>query len=176
MELRRDFDLKVTETSSFLKYFTTQNIDWDVYLPSKGKNLQRDFVWSLEQKRELINSLLIGRHIPHCAIINIINPIKQNEEILQIIDGKQRLSTMMDFYQNKFTIELEGSEYYFKDLPNDYRLTISNCHFRYYCIYEDYGNPITDLQKINWFRFLNFAGTPQDSQHLRELIDNNPLN
>ena len=32
-------------------------MDWDVYLPTKNLNLQRPFVWTLNQKRELIYSL-----------------------------------------------------------------------------------------------------------------------
>jgi hypothetical protein len=168
-ELRDVMDFYPNELSSQLKYFTRQNIDWNVYLPTKGKNLQRDFVWSLEQKRELINSMLIGRHIPHCAIVNIVDPNNDHKDILQVIDGKQRLSAMVDFYENKFTIELEGNEYYFKDLPNDYQLAISHYHFRYYVVNEPYGSPMTDEQKINWFKFINFAGTPQDAEHLRGL-------
>ncbi len=107
-EIRLNLDLHPQEISSQLKYFANQNIDWDVYLPTKGKNLQRDFVWTLDQKRELINSMLIGRHIPHCAILNIVDRKNIRKDIWQIIDGKQRLSSMIDFYNNKFTIEIDG--------------------------------------------------------------------
>ena len=169
IELRDVIDFHPHELSSQLKYFTRQNIDWNVYLPTKGKNLQRDFVWTLQQKRELINSMLIGRHIPYCAIVNIVDTNNDNKDILQIIDGKQRLSAMVDFYENKFTIEIDGKEFYFKELPEDYQLAISHYHFRYYVVNEPYGSPMTDEQKINWFKFINFAGTPQDVEHLRGL-------
>ena len=82
-ELRQLMDFYPTEVSSQLRYFIRQNIDWNVYLPTKGKNLQRDFVWTLEQKRELINSMLIGRHIPHCAIVNIVEP-KDNKTLVEL--------------------------------------------------------------------------------------------
>lgn len=169
IELREVINFYPNELSSQLKYFTRQNIDWNVYLPTKCKNLQRDFVWTLEQKRELIKSMLICRHIPHCAIVNIGDPNNDHKDILQIIDGKQRLSAMVDFYENKFTIELEGKEYYFKDLPNDYQLEISHYYIKYYVVNERFGSPMTDEQKINWFKFINFAGTPQDAEHLRGL-------
>ncbi|HUM53495.1 MAG TPA: DUF262 domain-containing protein [Chitinophagales bacterium] len=168
-ELREVIDFYPHELSSQLKYFIKQNIDWDVYLPTKQRNLQRGFVWNLDQKRELINSMLMGRHIPHCAIINIVDPSDGHKDILQIIDGKQRLSAMVDFYENKFTIEIDERQYYFKELPNDYQLAISHYHFRYYVVNEPYGNPMTDKQKINWFKFINFAGTPQDIEHFKNL-------
>lgn len=168
-ELRLAIDFYPNELSSQLRYFSRQNIDWEVYLPSIGRNLQRDFVWTLEQKRELINSILIGRHIPHCAIVNIVDPSDKSKDILQVIDGKQRLSAMIGFYENKYTILIDGACYFFKDLPEDYQLAISCFHFRYYVVNEPYDTPMTDKQKINWFKFINFAGTPQDAKHLKLL-------
>lgn len=169
-ELRNQIDFFPQELSSQLKYFTRQKIDWDVFLPTKNKNLQRDFVWDLNQKRELINSILIGRHIPHCAIVSIIDPNDTHKDILQVIDGKQRLSTMVAFVQDKFTILIDGKEFLFSELPEDYQQAISHFHFRYYVVNEPWGQPMTDQQKINWFRFINFAGTPQDAEHLQSLI------
>jgi len=168
-ELRQLMDFNPSEVTSRLSYLIRQNIDWNVYLPTKGKNLQRDFVWTIQQKRELINSILIGRHIPHCAILNIIDKNDCESDIWQIIDGKQRLSTMVEFYQNLFTIEIDGIYYHFKDLPEDYKLEIKHFTIRYYVVHEEFDKPITDEQKINWFKFINFAGTPQDAEHLESL-------
>lgn len=168
-ELRNTFDFNPQEVSSSVGYFFKNNIDWDVYLPTKGFNLQRDFVWNLDQKRELIHSMLIGRHIPHCAVINVIDTNNENKDIWQVIDGKQRLTTINLFLLDEFTIELEGKEYLFSELPNDYQIAINRFYFRYYVVNEEWGKPITDDQKISWFKFINFAGTPQDKQHLDKL-------
>lgn len=165
-EIKYSFDLQPQELTSSIKYFKKLDIDWDVYLPTKKKNLQRGFVWNLNQKRELIWSILIGRHIPHCAIINAING---NSEKYLIIDGKQRLSTIFDFIDDKFSIIIESEEYLFSQLPNDYQLAINNYYFRYYVVNEPWDNRITDEQKISWFKFINFAGTPQDMEHLNSL-------
>lgn len=168
-ELRWNMDFHPSEVSSQLRYFSRQDIDLDVFLPSKGINLQRPLVWTIEQKRELIWSMLIGRHIPHMAIINIVNREDTKKDIYQVIDGKQRLSTMLDFYNNKFTLFIDSKEFYFDDLPTDYQLAISAYNFRYYVVNEPFDTPMTDEQKINWFKFINFAGTPQDKEHLESL-------
>lgn len=168
-ELREVMDFYPSELSSQLRYFVRLDIDFDVYLESIGKKLQRPFVWNLEQKRELIWSMLIGRHIPHMAIVNIVNKKDTSKDICQVIDGKQRLSTMIDFLSNKFTIVIDGDEYLFSELPNDYQLAISAYNFRYYIVNEPFDKPMTDQQKINWFKFINFAGTPQDKEHLESL-------
>lgn len=168
-EIRGDFDLKPQECSSQLRYFKRLDIDWDVYLPSRGCNLQRGLVWDLNQKRELIWSILIGRHIPHCAIINGINRDDNMKDVYLIIDGKQRLSTMFDFIDDKFTIDIDGKEYLFSQLPDDYKKEINYYHFRYYVVNEPWDKRITDDQKVAWFKFINFAGTPQELEHLNKL-------
>lgn len=168
-QLRNQLDFYPQECSSSIKYFKNNNIDWNVFLKSKNKNLQRDFVWTLEQKREIINSILIGRHIPHCAIINTIDPDDDKLEIYLIIDGKQRLSSIFYFVDNKFTIDIDDKLYYFDELPKDYQMAINNYYFRYYVVNEPWDNRVTDEQKINWFKLINFAGTTQDIEHLKSL-------
>jgi uncharacterized protein with ParB-like and HNH nuclease domain len=162
-ELRGTLRFNPQEINSFVKFFKNENIDWDVYLPTKGKNLQRDFVWTLNQKREIIWSILIKRNIPRMAIINTI------DQVYQIIDGKQRLSSIFDFTDNKFTLMIEGEEYLFNHLPIDYQNIILGYAFPYYIVNEESNDPITDEDKINWFKFINFAGTPQDKEHLDSL-------
>ena len=158
-ELKLQLNINPSECVSMLRYLNTQVIDFDVYLPTKSMNLQRPFVWDINQKRELINSILIGRHIPHCAII------LNNDESWQVIDGKQRLSTMIEFVNDNFTLLIDNVKYFYSELPIDYQRQII-CHpIRYYRVCE-MDSPITDEDKINWFKFINFAGTIQDKEHL----------
>lgn len=162
-ELRGTLRFNPQEINSFVKFFKTEKIDWDVYLPSKGKNLQRDFVWSLDQKREIIWSILVKRNIPRMAIVNTI------DQVYQIIDGKQRLSSIFDFTEDKFTLLIEEVEYLFSELPSDYQVIILGYAFPYYIVNEESNDPITDEDKIQWFKFINFAGTPQDKKHMESL-------
>ncbi len=165
-ELRNVLDFYPHQLNSYVKYFSEEEdfkIDYDVYLPSLGMNLQRDFVWNHTQKNELIKSMLLKRHIPRMAIIFTI------DNVYQIIDGKQRLSTMISFYRNEFKLHMDGSEYYFKDLPKEHQNAIARYSFAYNVVNEDYGKTITDKQKIEWFKFINFVGTPQDEEHIQKL-------
>lgn len=76
---------------------------------------------------------------------------------------------MIDFYKGVYSLEIDGAEYYFNQLPKDYQRAIAGFMFPYYIVNEDFGNKFTDEDKINWFRYINFAGTPQDAEHLRGL-------
>ncbi len=137
--------------------------DFDVYLPSKGMNLQRPLVWSLAQKRALIESVLVRRSIPPISVILTW------DDIYQVIDGKQRLNAFIEYVQGKFHF----CGYYCDDLPREYLGQIKRHHICAYRLCE-YDTPISDEDKIEWFRLINFAGTAQDLEHMERLT--NPKN
>ena len=169
-ELRNN---KLSTTSSELVFSRIRNLnnrilDFDVYLESKGVNLQRGNVWNLSQKQELILSILLERYIPYICIVSAINE-NGKEDILKIIDGKQRLTAMIEFYNNIFPIILEGNSMFFDDLPVDYQKAIAFYDIRAKMAYDQYDKKITDDEIINWFLLINFAGTPQDKAHFEKL-------
>ncbi len=169
-ELRTILYFHPQEINSSVKYFAEEcNVDFDVFLPTKNRNLQRDFVWTIHQKRELIWSVLMNRHIPRMAMINVVDNKIDMRGTYQVIDGKQRLSAMIDFYNGKFDLIIDGDGYYFENLPEDYQRVISGFMFPYYIVNEDYGNKFSDEDKISWFKYINFAGTPQELEHLDSL-------
>jgi uncharacterized protein with ParB-like and HNH nuclease domain len=170
-ELRNVLKFHPQEINSSISFFAEHcKIDYDVYLPTKNKNLQRDYVWTVEQKRELIWSVLMNRHIPRMAMLNVVSEKENTKGTYQVIDGKQRLSAMIDFYKGKYDLIIDEQSYYFKDLPEDYQRVVSGFMFPYYVVNEDFGNSFSDEDKISWFRYINFAGTPQDAEHLRGLF------
>jgi len=168
-ELRNVLRFHPQEINSLVSFFAKHRfdgkLDFDVYLPTRGFNLQRELVWTLKQKQEIIWSILMRRHIPRMAILYTYG------NVYQVIDGKQRLSAMLDFYDNKFQLEMLDGMYYFKDLPEDYQNVIGGFEFAYNIVNEDFGNKITDSEKIEWFKFINFAGTPQAEQHIKKLSE-----
>ena len=161
---------------SRIKDLPKKFLDFDVFLPSKCMNLQREKVWNLTQKRELIMSIFLERFIPCVCIMSLINGDmkdengKWKEDILQVIDGKQRLTTLIDFLNNEFTIELEGQEYFFKDLPEDYQSAYLYKDVKGQLAYEDTKVRFTDQDKIDWFKRINFFGVPQDIEHINKLM------
>jgi hypothetical protein len=179
-DVRVKLSFKIHETSLVFNVLDLldYNIDYDVYLPSKGKNLQRAFCWSLEQKSEFILSVMKGIKIPNISIIQKrIYPKNSSEKektILQIIDGKQRLSTLLGFMQNEFPMKYNGVEYYYNDLEKAAQWEINHgmpsVSLAYEYEYKDSENVIiSDDEKIAWFEMINFAGEPQDIEHLNNL-------
>lgn len=135
-------------------------IDFNVFLPTKNKNLQRGDVWTLSQKQELIKSIILGRNINMPTIIMIRN--NDGSRKIEVIDGKQRITAIIEFMQNKF--EVDG--YTHKDFGFEFKNNL-DLKANVYNAYQD--RPITDQQKIELFKLLNFSGTPQDENHLNNL-------
>ena len=140
-----------------------KKFDFDVYLPSRGINLQRPLVWTLEQKRSLIESVIIRRFIPPISVVQTL------DDTYQVIDGKQRLSAFIEYVQGGF----DFCGYRCDDLPQDYLGQIKRHYICCYRLYEC-NTLVTDAEKIEWFQWINFSGTPQDAQHLEKLKNASP--
>lgn len=62
---------------------------------------QRNFVWPVSMEQKLIKSLIIG------VGINAIHLSKTSEETFNVVDGKQRLTTIFRFVDNEFSIAIK---------------------------------------------------------------------
>ncbi len=157
--------------SSLVENHYNDIYDMDVFLPSKGKNLQRDHVWTLLQQQEFIISILKGIKIANISWIQY----KSSPDIIgggvtyKVIDGKQRLTAAFKFIKNEFPILVNGVEYFFKDFHDSAKYEIESFSFTVYVAYEYDYDMISDDNKIAWFEMINFAGTPQDIEHLNNL-------
>lgn len=173
-DFRKDIGFTVRKNSSLenVGYMVRHNyrFDYDVYLPTKKMNLQRGLVWCLDQKRELILSILKGIKLSNISIIIHRNDLNNYDDIVyNVIDGKQRLTTIFSFYNNEFTLLHNGAEYYYKDLSPDVQYVIESFVFIADIAYEYPNKLISDDNKIAWFEMINFTGTPQDKYHLDKL-------
>lgn len=98
--------------------------------------IQRNEVWDLERKSLFIHSLMYGYPIPF-----IFSQELENSK-LNVLDGKQRLTTVLKYINNEFALHeetpningIEVGGKYFKDLPqnlqdeiNDFNFTFYNC-------------------------------------------------
>jgi hypothetical protein len=144
--------------------------DFDVFLSTRNQNLQRDLVWTNEQKQSLILTLLKDQKInPFVVVQKDIKKTKDSKYEWEVIDGKQRLTTIFDFLDNKFFIDLKNEEYFFKDLPKDCQKRIYTYSLYTIDVHYNYDDKITDQVKIDLFEDINWLGTPQDIQHLKRL-------
>lgn len=141
--------------------------DMDVYLEKYKMNLQRPYVWTYPQQNAFIQSILYDKAVtPFVVIQHSISDIF-GDQIIYVIDGKQRLTTVSKFMHNEFPVEIGDKKYYYKDFDEDLKIYFNRNLDRFDAIvYYSYPtNPVTDDEKIQIFNFYNFTGTPQAEEH-----------
>lgn len=119
---------------------------------------QRGFVWTLEDKRALIDSIFNNVDIGKFVLAS--RPYKDGEKGFEIIDGKQRLSAIKEFFEGRFT----WRGLLFWDLhPMDQH------HIRDYPISRAELTEPTREKILDCFLRLNTGGRPQDPKHLKKV-------
>lgn len=130
----------------------------------------RDFVWTEQQKSDLIVSILKDIPIPPLSVI-----VHEHFQF-QVIDGKQRLGAIMGFLKGEFPIIFNNEKYYINDLDKDAKRRVQNYTIIADVAYEYDDELISDDEKIQWFLYVNYSGTPQNSEYLsqiKNLLTNN---
>lgn len=87
---------------------------------------QRKSVWSKVKKQSLMDSLFRRYYIPKLVVREV--RLSDNQTVNEIIDGQQRITTVQEYFNNKYPLpqtlsdvdrKLPGS--YYKDLDTDIR-------------------------------------------------------
>ena len=131
-------------------------------------DFQRKSVWDNKQKCELIESILMGLPLP------IFYLKQQNNSTYVVVDGKQRLSTLFDFLQNKFQLKLlkiltflNGKK--FMNLEEEYG--IYQAQLEDYQVYSHVILPPTpDKVLFDIFERVNRGGTKLNKQEIRNAL------
>jgi hypothetical protein len=165
-------DYILPPSSWSLDILMSKNLDMDVYLETYKTNLQRGYVWSIEQKRAFVIAILRGVQIPPILVVMQQLEYKigrdRSEEFnnLLIIDGKQRLSTLIEFREGKFSIIVKGQEYVYENLATNLKNYFSK---RLNVPVSIVNEKLSDDQLIDLFEYCNFLGTEQDINHIKKV-------
>lgn len=170
-----------SEEDKYDKPVSSQPFDWTISTLrekiDRGQiNLtpayQRNYVWdrSPELPSRLIESLLLEIPIPPMYFEKMPN------KRLEVIDGQQRLHTLIEFVSNKFPLQrlqrrgsLNGK--YFRDLSEEYQAMVLDATS--HTIVIDAGNN-HDL-RYEVFERLNRGSIPLNEQELRNCVYRGPF-
>lgn len=129
---------------------------------------QRELCWSLEDKQLLIDSIYNGINIGKIVIRNrswkwVENQVKSgNHEVgfSDVVDGKQRLHTIIEFIKNEFP---DSYGNYWFDLCTYAQRTFAGFQG---LTYGELSESTTDQDVKHTFLTLNHAGKPMSKEHL----------
>ena len=122
---------------------------------------QRNLVWSLEQKRKFIENLFLEKAVITPTII--LNWENLDDNVYEILDGKQRLITCFSFINDRFSI---FDNVFFSDLSAEDKRFILRHDIRYTRIEKLNNKNLTDNEKIELFLEINELGTKVSQEHL----------
>lgn len=119
---------------------------------------QRDIVWDDEQREKLLDAIFNQADIGKFVFVQVYNSDKYWFEVL---DGKQRLVTILSFYLDKF--KYKG--YYYSEMNFEYRyifnrLNVSVCEL---------PDNLTEKEILEIFLLLNTTGEPMQKEHLDKI-------
>ena len=126
---------------------------------------QRNYIYA-EQNREVgvIDSVIKGYPL------GIIYFVKVDNNKFEVLDGQQRITSIGRFLTDKFAIkDHNGMEQYFSGLPQDVQERILNTTL---LIYECSG---TETEIKEWFKTINIAGVPLNTQELLNAVYSGPF-
>lgn len=92
-----------------------------------------------------------------------------NGDMLEVLDGQQRITSVGRFVTGKFAIKVDEKEQTFSSLPKDAQQHLLNSEL---LVYECEG---TETEIKEWFRTINIAGIPLNSQELLNAIYSGPF-
>lgn len=128
-------------------------------------DFQRDEVWNLKQKIELVESVLMGLPLP----IFYFN--RDEDGVLIVVDGRQRLGALFDFMNDKYALK-------------DLKVLSSNFEKKFSMLDQIYQSKIEDYQLLayeimpetpesvlfNIFDRVNRGGTKLNKQEIRNAL------
>ncbi|MBQ6902628.1 MAG: DUF262 domain-containing protein, partial [Oscillospiraceae bacterium] len=153
------------ERGFYTSYELKRKYDKKPSLVILDSDFQRESVWGIQQKRELIESILMGLPLP----IFYFNQDKKGR--LVVIDGRQRLNAIFSFMDNGFALDKlkildEFNKKKFEDLDPVYQSKIEDYQLMAHVI-----QPMTpDRVKFDIFDRVNRAGTKLNKQEIRNAL------
>ncbi len=158
------------------RYTVKETVAGFVYSELEGKGLfglsgkltiqpeyQRNYIYNDGKKDvAVIESLLKGYPLG-LIYYNVVG------DKLEILDGQQRITSVGRFMTSKFAIKVDGKEQLFHSLPQEERKKLEDSKL---LVYHCEGS---EKEIKEWFRTINIAGVPLNTQEVLNAIYSGPF-
>lgn len=126
---------------------------------------QRNYIYADGKKDVAVIESIINKYPLGLIYFN-----KVDDNKFEVLDGQQRITSLGRFVTNKFAIkDKNGMEQYFSGLAADMQSIIMDTRL---LIYECEG---TESEIKEWFKTINIAGVPLNSQELLNAVYSGPF-
>ena len=129
---------------------------------------QRAYEWETKEQQAFLNSLLAGHDIGKVAV----SAHETNPHLINVVDGKQRLTTGLKFFAGELPFLHEGKEWFFNNpkhfsLPDQRELkkrTLTQAMLAYKS-----GKGVSLVDQVDYFERINYSGKPLPKEHFEKL-------
>lgn len=153
--------MQINPTTFPISWFRDRNVDGSLILKPP---YQRKPVWINNQKTYLIDTILGGYNIPEIYIHRVTN--FEGEVKYNIVDGQQRIRTILEFINGDFSLSAEYTPSYaelkFKELPPEVQKKFWN-----FTMFAREIVDATEEEVKNLFRRMNKNVVTLNAQELR---------
>ena len=152
--------LRFTEITSTIHRFFEMYADNEL---SFNPCYQRGLVWSKEQKELFIKALMKG--ITRLTPTYVFNGYSSNTKLYEVLDGKQRLNTLLEFVRSEFAVDgVYYKDWGYEDVRAFHRLPLV-----YTSIDGFEDGDLTLALRVELFLQLNSYGEAVDKAHLERI-------
>lgn len=147
-QIENKFDFRQGSISSLLNMYYYHGINMNPFY-------QRDLVWDEKDKEDLIESIFMGANIG----LFLFRACEGNldEPWYEIVDGKQRLNTIIEFYENR----LRYHGHLFDELPVNVQSKFQDFRVSFAI------STLSDEDVLRYFLIINRSGKRMDENHLK---------
>ena len=141
-------------------------------------SFQRKFVWDIKKASKLIESFILGYPVP-----NILLGRDSDTEIMEVIDGQQRISSVSDFFKGRFRdekifrltgdVDQQFSGKTFDELEESTQRKLKNAILKAVVLVYPKDDPNI---KFTAFQRINTGSVVLNQQEIRNCIYGGPFN
>lgn len=181
----KQLSYNIEQKPEYHKLIDRTNMNWSVNTLIKyhqkdclnfNAPYQRDLVWTLKQKRDYIMALF-----HHKAEIKPTLILDDDKDMLIgnldlshfiVLDGKQRLNTIIEFFEDKFSLVINDDEVNFSSLSDMDKRFFLGLDIKYVRIsyLKKLKTVPMDIQ-FELFLEINALGTKQTDEHLENIAN-----
>lgn len=130
-----------------------------------GAEYQRDYVWGHDEQQAFLLVLISGFPIGSVALAKAPDWDTSDGPYIEVVDGKQRLTTLKMFINNEIPIVINGEEIYWFEFTRAEQLSFGRPTLSA-VILDD----ATARDRLAYFVAVNFIGVPQSEVHRQKVL------
>jgi uncharacterized protein with ParB-like and HNH nuclease domain len=158
-------DITVSSSQTTIGHYAHLHSEGELFLNAP---YQREYVWTASEQQALLDSVFAG--VPMGGIAVVINDGSVGQ-YCEVVDGKQRLTTLMKFMDGEFAyLTHDGQKVYFNEMSAQSKRMFKSVHLPQYVLKGKNSRKISEGEKLNYFFRINFGGVPQDNAHREKIM------